>query len=145
MVAKRPFVHRLSQGGGLLRMACGGRDASVVTAPLWSYCRCPDPSTDSCDIAVNTLFAASALLPDGWASDVLFEIAADGSLARVTPNATAAGAPRAAGPVVPGMPNLHSHAFQRAMAGLTEQAGQGGSTGGATGGAAAEDSFWTWR
>jgi len=35
------------------------------------------------------------------------------------------------------MPNLHSHAFQRAMAGLTEQAAQGGSGG--------DDSFWTWR
>jgi formimidoylglutamate deiminase len=35
--------------------------------------------------------------------------------------------------VVPGMPNLHSHAFQRAMAGLAERRGQ------------SEDSFWTWR
>jgi formimidoylglutamate deiminase len=90
---------------------------------------------------VNTFFAESALLPDGWAADVLFEIGADGSLTAVTPNAAgnpaAASAPRAAGPVLPGMPNLHSHAFQRAMAGLTEQAGQGGSGG--------DDSFWTWR
>jgi formimidoylglutamate deiminase len=90
---------------------------------------------------VNTLFAASALLPDGWAADVLFEIGPDGSLTGVTPNAAgqppAASAPRAAGPVLPGMPNLHSHAFQRAMAGLTEQVGQGGSGG--------DDSFWTWR
>lgn len=90
---------------------------------------------------MHTLFAESALLPDGWAQDVLFETAGDGSLARVTPAAAgtpaAAKAPRAAGPVLPGMPNLHSHAFQRAMAGLTEQAGQGGSGG--------DDSFWTWR
>ncbi len=90
---------------------------------------------------VNTLFAESALLPDGWAADVLFEIGADGSLTAVTRNAAghaaAASAPRAAGPVLPGMPNLHSHAFQRAMAGLTEQAGQGGAGG--------DDSFWTWR
>lgn len=35
--------------------------------------------------------------------------------------------------VLPGMPNLHSHAFQRAMAGLAERRGPG------------EDSFWTWR
>jgi formimidoylglutamate deiminase len=34
---------------------------------------------------------------------------------------------------LPGMPNIHSHAFQRAMAGLAERAGPG------------EDSFWTWR
>jgi len=90
---------------------------------------------------VHTLFAESALLPDGWANDVLFEIGADGSLTGVTSNASgqpaAANAPRAAGPVLPGMPNLHSHAFQRAIAGLTEQVGQGGAGGG--------DSFWTWR
>jgi len=90
---------------------------------------------------VNTLFAESALLPEGWASDVLFEFGPDGSLAGVAPNAAghpgAASAPRAAGPVLPGMPNLHSHAFQRAMAGLTEQVGQGGAGG--------DDSFWTWR
>ncbi len=92
-------------------------------------------------MTAHTLFAESALLPEGWAADVLFEIAADGSLARVAANSAdhpeAQYAHRAAGPVLPGMPNLHSHAFQRAMAGLTEQAGQGG--------AAGDDSFWTWR
>lgn len=46
-------------------------------------------------------------------------------------------ADRISGVVVPGLPNLHSHAFQRAMAGLTEhQGGRGGSK---------ADSFWTWR
>ncbi len=89
----------------------------------------------------SLLFAESALLPDGWADDVLFEIGADGTLRDVIAGAAgheaAAGAPRVGGPVVPGMPNLHSHAFQRAMAGLTERAGQGGAGGG--------DSFWTWR
>ncbi|MGH6959116.1 MAG: amidohydrolase family protein, partial [Dongiaceae bacterium] len=92
-------------------------------------------------MTTHTLFAESALLPEGWAADVLFEIAADGSFARITPNSAdhpeVKYAHRAAGPVLPGMPNLHSHAFQRAMAGLTEQAGQGG--------AAGDDSFWTWR
>lgn len=87
------------------------------------------------------LFAESALLPDGWADEVLFEIGADGTLLNVIADAAgheaAAAAPRVAGPVLPGMPNLHSHAFQRAMAGLTEQVGQGGAGGG--------DSFWTWR
>ncbi|HET6221962.1 MAG TPA: formimidoylglutamate deiminase [Dongiaceae bacterium] len=92
-------------------------------------------------MTTHSVFAESALLPEGWAADVLFEIAADGHLVNVLPNAAghpgAAYAHRAAGPVLPGMPNLHSHAFQRAMAGLTEQAGQGG--------AAGDDSFWTWR
>ncbi|MEX1206770.1 MAG: formimidoylglutamate deiminase [Dongiaceae bacterium] len=89
-------------------------------------------------MTATALFAESALLPEGWARDVLFEIAADGNLAAVTPDAAggdpARHAARAAGPVLPGMPNLHSHAFQRAMAGLTERAGGAG-----------EDSFWTWR
>jgi formimidoylglutamate deiminase len=91
--------------------------------------------------ATHRLLADMALLPEGWARDVLFEIAVDGTLAAVTPNAAAEiaarHAPHAKGPVIPGMPNLHSHAFQRAMAGLTERTGQGG--------AAGEDSFWTWR
>ena len=81
----------------------------------------------------SSLFAERALLPDGWARDVLFEIDAGGGLATVTPGAQAGAAPRAGGVVLPGMPNLHSHAFQRAMAGLAERAGP------------AEDSFWTWR
>jgi len=81
----------------------------------------------------QTLYAESALLPEGWARDVLFEIGPDGALLSVTPDAKPGDAPRAAGPVLPGMGNLHSHAFQRAMAGLTERAGP------------AEDSFWTWR
>lgn len=47
--------------------------------------------------------------------------------------------------VLPGMPNLHSHAFQRAMAGLAER--KGVATGGAAQAAAqrGEDSFWSWR
>jgi formimidoylglutamate deiminase len=86
----------------------------------------------------KTLFARRALLPEGWAEDVLIETTAAGDIAAVKPGAVPGGHPRAAGPVIPGMPNLHSHAFQRAMAGLTEQAGQSGA-------AAADDSFWTWR
>ena len=83
---------------------------------------------------MNQLFAADALLPTGWARNVLIEWDGTGRIAQVTPGATApAGVPTAAGPVIPGMPNLHSHAFQRAFAGLTEYRGQ------------AEDSFWSWR
>jgi formimidoylglutamate deiminase len=85
----------------------------------------------------SVLFAERALLPGGWARDVLFEVDAAGSLSRVDAGAEAGAAPRAAGPVVPGMPNLHSHAFQRAMAGLAERAGPGAN--------GADDSFWTWR
>jgi formimidoylglutamate deiminase len=85
----------------------------------------------------TVLFAERALLPGGWARDVLFELDAAGSLSRVAAGAEAGAAPRAAGPVMPGMPNLHSHAFQRAMAGLAERAGPGANGG--------DDSFWTWR
>jgi formimidoylglutamate deiminase len=81
----------------------------------------------------SSLFAERALLPEGWARDVLFRISADGDLSAVTPESAPGSAPRARGPVLPGMPNLHSHAFQRAMAGLAERAGP------------ADDSFWTWR
>lgn len=80
-----------------------------------------------------SLFAERALLPKGWARNVRIEIAADGLITRVAPDASADGAERLNGPALPGMPNLHSHAFQRAMAGLAEVAGN------------PQDSFWTWR
>ncbi|MPZ09333.1 MAG: formimidoylglutamate deiminase [Kiloniellaceae bacterium] len=85
---------------------------------------------------MHKFFAAQALLPGGWAENVLFEVDGSGSFVGVTTNAAPAGTERAKGPVLPGMPNLHSHAFQRAMAGLAEHALPGASGG---------DSFWTWR
>ncbi len=84
--------------------------------------------------ATHALHAADALLPSGWARDVLLEWNAQGRLTGVTPDtACPSGTPRAHGPLLPGLPNLHSHAFQRAFAGLTEYRG------------AAQDSFWSWR
>ncbi|MDR5856159.1 formimidoylglutamate deiminase [Caballeronia sp. LZ062] len=85
--------------------------------------------------STKSLFAAHALLPDGWRTNVLLEWSDVGTLVAVTPDTTVvpADAARAAGPVLPGMPNLHSHAFQRAMAGLTEYR------------ANPTDSFWSWR
>jgi len=84
----------------------------------------------------SALFAAHALLPEGWARDVLVEWDEAGTIVAVRAGAAAAAAraPRAGGPLLPGMPNLHSHAFQRAFAGLTEHAG-----------GKEQDSFWTWR
>ena len=80
------------------------------------------------------LFAPHALLPTGWADDVLLAWDGSGRLVQVDAGATAPqGVPRAAGPLLPGLPNLHSHAFQRAFAGLTEYRAE------------AADSFWTWR
>ena len=82
---------------------------------------------------MSVFFAERALLPSGWANNVRFEVSAEGVLTRVSPDAERNGAELLGGPVVPGMPNLHSHAFQRAMAGLAEVAGN------------PNDSFWTWR
>ncbi|MBT2339059.1 MULTISPECIES: formimidoylglutamate deiminase [Pseudomonas] len=82
---------------------------------------------------MSAFFAERALLPSGWANDVRFEVDAAGVLTHVQADSHADGAERLAGPLLPGMPNLHSHAFQRAMAGLAEVAGN------------PNDSFWTWR
>jgi formimidoylglutamate deiminase len=79
------------------------------------------------------LFAAEALLPEGWARDVRVVMDA-GTIATVTPGATPhpGDAVLAEAALLPALPNLHSHAFQRAMAGMTGKASAG-------------DSFWTWR
>ena len=82
---------------------------------------------------MTVLFAESALLPAGWAENVRVTLDAGGSVTAVEAGAAPGDAERLAGPVLPGMPNLHSHAFQRAMAGLTERASPTG------------DDFWSWR
>lgn len=79
------------------------------------------------------LFCPSAYLPQGWRSNVLLRWNSDGDFTDILPDSEPGNAPVAAGPVIPGMPNLHSHAFQRAMAGLTETMGS------------PTDSFWSWR
>lgn len=84
---------------------------------------------------MKTYFARDALLPEGWARNARIAVDERGDLAQVTAgNAGAeAGDEILRGPVLPGMANLHSHAFQRAMAGLTELR------------AAPDDDFWSWR
>jgi formiminoglutamate deiminase len=78
------------------------------------------------------LFFAQAMLPDGWARDVRVTVA-DGRIAAVTQGAAPAAGDARHAVGLPGMPNLHSHAFQRGMAGLSEVRGPQG------------DTFWTWR
>jgi formiminoglutamate deiminase len=78
------------------------------------------------------LFFEEALLESGWARDVRGEVSA-GLIASIQPGARAAAGDERHGVGLPGMPNLHSHAFQRAMAGLAEVRGP------------ADDTFWTWR
>jgi formimidoylglutamate deiminase len=82
----------------------------------------------------RALFVPHALLPGGWARDVLLAWDEEGTLLQVEAGGMApVGIERAEGVLLPGLPNLHSHAFQRAFAGLTEYR------------AKAADSFWTWR
>jgi formimidoylglutamate deiminase len=76
------------------------------------------------------LFAEIALLPDGWAKDVAVRIEG-GRIVEVTRGAARQSG--AIGCLLPAPVNLHSHTFQRAMAGLTEARTAG------------QDSFWTWR
>jgi len=72
----------------------------------------------------GALFAANAWIPEGWRENVLLAWDANGRLNRVESGATPpAGVSIAQGSGDPGMPNLHCHAFQRAMAGLTEYRG----------------------
>lgn len=73
-----------------------------------------------------------ALLPAGWARDVRIAIT-DGRILDVMPDQPAEPGDVRMGIGIPTVGNLHSHAFQRAMAGLTEISGPAG------------DSFWSWR
>ncbi len=82
---------------------------------------------------MDTYYAAQALLPTGWAANVRVEVDGGGTIFSVQAGAAAEGAERLSGPLLPGMANLHSHAFQRAMAGLAEVRG------------APDDDFWSWR
>lgn len=82
---------------------------------------------------MSSYFATRALLAEGWRHSVRIEVNAQGFIASITPDSHAAQAVRLSGAVIPAMANLHSHAFQRAMAGLAEVAGD------------PQDSFWTWR
>jgi formiminoglutamate deiminase len=79
-----------------------------------------------------SLYFDAVLLPGGWARSVRMTVD-DGVIVYVAADVPPERGDTRAGTALPGVPNLHSHAFQRAMAGLTEAAGPGG------------DSFWTWR
>jgi formimidoylglutamate deiminase len=77
--------------------------------------------------------AQRAWLPQGFATNVVLEVDAGGWITGVTNADDSRGAVALRGMAIPGVPNLHCHAFQRAIAGLTERAGPAG------------DSFWSWR
>ena len=80
-----------------------------------------------------SLFFDHILLADGWAQSVKIRGDGRGEIVQLEVGASGDGADYRYRVGLPGLTNLHSHAFQRAMAGLTEVR------------ACAEDSFWTWR
>lgn len=92
--------------------------------------------------AASKLWAPFAWIGAGadqyWAPDVLLEIDTNGYWSKVTTNVLVDDARRlhgeiANGPVMPGVVNAHSHAFQRAFAGLAERRDS------------VHDDFWSWR
>ncbi|MGL3214855.1 formimidoylglutamate deiminase [Bradyrhizobium sp. BR 1433] len=81
---------------------------------------------------MTRLHFAFALLPSGWANDVQV-VAVDGAIASVTAGVAPTAGDQRHQLAVPGLASLHSHAFQRGMAGLAELRGD------------TTDTFWTWR
>ncbi len=82
---------------------------------------------------MRTYFAREALLPDGWRRNLRLTVDAAGTIAAIEQRTPGDDAQMLAGPLLPGIGNLHSHAFQRAMAGLTETRTDH------------DDDFWSWR
>jgi formimidoylglutamate deiminase len=81
---------------------------------------------------VQQIWSEQALTPEGWRSGVLVTVGDDGRIASVAAQSEPQG--ERVGILLAAPANLHSHAFQRAMAGMTERRGPD-----------ARDSFWTWR
>jgi len=75
----------------------------------------------------------SVLSSEGWLRDATVTVCEQGMIVAMTAATAATGSEHIAGTVVPGMPNAHSHAFQRAMAGGNESR------------LSNRDSFWSWR
>jgi formimidoylglutamate deiminase len=83
---------------------------------------------------MTSLWFESALLAQGWSSQVRLS-GAEGHIERIAVGVPAQEGDECHALGVPGLPNVHSHAFQRGIAGLTERRGTGAGT----------DSFWSWR
>jgi formimidoylglutamate deiminase len=81
---------------------------------------------------LHSLFFRSALLPAGWAENVRITHR-QGCITGVEAGSMLKPGEESHTLALPGMPNLHSHGFQRAMAGLAERRGDG------------PQDFWSWR
>jgi formimidoylglutamate deiminase len=82
---------------------------------------------------MTTVFAKRALLASGWTANVRLQVSG-GLISGVETGVAAAASDTSVGYIIPGLCNAHSHAFQRALAGHTEQRSPAG-----------RDNFWTWR
>ena len=86
---------------------------------------------------IHTYYAPQAWVDGAWVRDAVLGVGADGRWSRILGASTPAqrlGATPLSGAVLPGLVNAHSHAFQRAIAGLTERRSSSGT-----------DTFWSWR
>jgi formimidoylglutamate deiminase len=109
---------------------------SSTGASMGSPMRSPTAATAAApgDAATGPLWAAQAWVGGRWQAAVLLQAGADGNWAQVqTGAACPPGALVLDGPVLPGLVNAHSHAFQRAFAGLAERRNVN------------QDDFWSWR
>jgi formimidoylglutamate deiminase len=82
--------------------------------------------------ATSVVHLAKALTPEGWRNDARLTIEA-GAISSIEIGAAARASDERHAIGLPGIANLHSHAFQRAMAGLAERRGP------------SADNFWSWR
>ena len=92
-------------------------------------------------VDVKNYIARHAWIEGRWVQDVFLSVGPDGLWCRVeahAPPESRQAAIALCGPVIPGLVNAHSHAFQRAIVGLTECRAMQGNAG-------VEDDFWRWR
>ena len=87
---------------------------------------------------IHSIWAKQALLANGWKDDVLIKIDPLGNIVSIVvgEQLPSIDCKTVKGALIPGITNLHSHAHQRAMAGLAEKTSTGGEN---------KDSFWSWR
>lgn len=83
--------------------------------------------------SMNIYWFENAYLPTGWEAAVRVTVTESGLVSEVETDASSKGATAFSGLTMPGFPNIHSHAFQRAMTGLSEVI------------TSPKDTFWTWR